>query len=463
MKQTLGRRPKRGKLRLVVALVVVVGLGYVLWGGLRLGPLPVITMQTDHPAVGAATKVEARFTAPAGGLGHVTLEVVQGDRAEVVAERTFQRGSAFNPLPGAGTASATLEATVGVKTQPWLKEGPATLRATADRFSGPFRSPAPFVFIRAVTVRTRPPRLEILSSQNYATEGGAGVVVMRVGDTAVRSGVRAGTVESVSFPMPGRGSGERFTLYAVPWDLGDGNQVRAFAEDDAGNRVEVPFLSGFKVVPPRQDTIHLDDAFLERVVPAIASRTPGFDASGSLLDQYLAINGAMRAKILQQIKGVVADTQAKFLWSGPFLQLPNSAMRAGFAQTRTYMYEGKAVDHQTHLGLDLASTSDAPVPAANGGRVLFAGWLGIYGNAVIIDHGYGLASLYGHLSSIDVKVGDAVTKGQIIAHTGATGLAGGDHLHLEIFVQGQSVSPLEWLDGHWIRNNVTSKLGLPSE
>jgi murein DD-endopeptidase MepM/ murein hydrolase activator NlpD len=65
------------------------------------------------------------------------------------------------------------------------------------------------------------------------------------------------------------------------------------------------------------------------------------------------------------------------------------------------------------------------------------------------------------MSSFSVKVGDVVAKGQQIGNSGSTGLAGGDHLHLEIFVQGKSVDPLEWLDEHWIRDNIATKVKLP--
>ena len=140
--------------------------------------------------------------------------------------------------------------------------------------------------------------------------------------------------------------------------------------------------------------------------------------------------------------------------------MPNTALKANFAQTRSYVYEGEVVDRQTHLGLDLASTARAPVPAPNAGVVVFAGWKTLYGNAVVIDHGYGLLSLCGHMASIDVAEGDPVTKGQIVGRSGATGLAGGDHLHLEIFVQGLSVDPLEWFDAKWIRDNLGSKLAV---
>ena len=82
--------------------------------------------------------------------------------------------------------------------------------------------------------------------------------------------------------------------------------------------------------------------------------------------------------------------------------------------------------------------------------MLNASWLGIYGNCVIIDHGMGVQSLYGHLSSFDVKVGDTVTRGQIVGRSGMTGLAGGDHLHFTMLVGGRMVNPVEWWDPHWI-------------
>ena len=146
------------------------------------------------------------------------------------------------------------------------------------------------------------------------------------------------------------------------------------------------------------------------------------------------------------------------LWEGTFLRLPNSAPRGSFAQLRSYFYHGKQVDQQTHLGIDLASLAHSPVPAANVGKVVYADDLGIYGQCIIIDHGLGLQTLYGHLSRIGAKVGDQVHKGQIIGTTGDTGLAGGDHLHFGVVISGEQVNPIEWWDPSWIRNNVTGKL-----
>ena len=314
---------------------------------------------------------------------------------------------------------------------------------------------------RALPVRLRLPRVEVVSTQHYGRQGGSGAVVYRVGEHVVRSGVRAGQVESPGSPLPGGGSVDRFVIYALPWNVADSADIHLYAEDDAGNRTEQPFLDLFKAMPKRADTINLSDAFFDKVVPAIASQTQGFDASGSLLEQYLRINGDLRRAELDRVVELSRDSAPAFLWSGAFLQMPNSARAANFAETRTYVYEGREVDRQTHLGLDLASTARAPIPAPNSGRVVLAGWMSLYGNAVIVDHGYGLLSLCGHMSTVDVAAGDLVVKGDRLGTSGATGLAGGDHLHLEIFVHGQSVDPMEWLDAKWIRDNLATKLEVP--
>lgn len=450
-----------GRSAVVVALLVLaVGLGVAVWGALRQGLAPVISIDTERPAIGASTRVTARFAEPRGGLGALTLELVQGNRTVLLGERTFPRPGAY-ALGGAATPEATIEAVVGRKAQEWLKEGQATLRATADRMAGPLRSASPVVVERTLAVRLRPPALAVLSSQHHVRQGGSGMVRLRVGESAVRSGVRAGEFESPSAALDGGGPDERFVLFAVPWTLADGSAIRAFAEDDAGNRVEAPFVTTFRPSPPRRDTIEISDAFLEKVVLAIASATEGFDATGTLLEQYLRINRDLRAANLAEVARLAAASEPRFLWNGAFLQMPNSEKRADFAEMRGYRYQGREVDRQTHLGLDLASRERDTVPAPNAGRVVFAGWLGIYGNAIVVDHGHGLLTLCGHLSSVSVRVGDTVAKGQPIGQSGATGLAGGDHLHLEFFVHGLSVNPIEWLDSHWIRDALSTKAPVP--
>ena len=197
----------------------------------------------------------------------------------------------------------------------------------------------------------------------------------------------------------------------------------------------------------------LDDRFLEKVVNEIDPGSPG-----DLITRYLKINGEMRRKNNQALADLRLKTAEKFLWSGPFLQLSNSKVESQFADTRTYIYKGKKVDVQTHLGFDLSVVKNVEVVAANDGQVVFAERLGIYGNAVVIDHGYGLQSIYAHLSRIAVKPGEMVKKQQVIGLSGATGLAGGDHLHFSMQVDGVQVNPVEWWDEHWIHDRILSKI-----
>jgi len=189
------------------------------------------------------------------------------------------------------------------------------------------------------------------------------------------------------------------------------------------------------------------------------TQTPELRDRGNLLDNFLAINNELRKTDAAVLKELAQRSQSAFLWNKPFLMMANAKVMAAFADRRTYVFQGRTVDHQDHLGFDQAVTAHAAVPAANSGVVVMAKYFGIYGNAVVIDHGYGLMSLYGHMSSLAVQPGQKVSRGDIIGNTGDTGLAGGDHLHFTTLLQGLPVTPVEWWDGHWIQDRIAGKLG----
>ena len=236
--------------------------------------------------------------------------------------------------------------------------------------------------------------------------------------------------------------------------------IRLFARDELGN--EALGLFDHRVFPKafHSSQIHVDDRFLARVVPAILQNSTELKVPDptNLLAAYLVINRELRRQNDATIAGLAAETAPEILWQGPFEQLVNTAVEAGFADQRTYLYKGREVDEQVHLGFDLASTAHAAVHAANRGRVVFAGWLGIYGNCVILDHGMGLQSLYAHLSRIDVKKGELVDKGATLGHSGKTGLAGGDHLHFTMLLDGHPVTPIDWWSKKWVEDRVLRKL-----
>jgi murein DD-endopeptidase MepM/ murein hydrolase activator NlpD len=278
--------------------------------------------------------------------------------------------------------------------------------------------------------------------------------------------VRVGDQFYPGFPAAGAGVPDadpslKVAFFALLWNQDLNTTIELYAKDEAGNEAVAGFDHKVFPKPFLKSRIELTDAFLQKVVTEILGRTPDFKAAGSGEDRlasFLRINRELRQKNADQIVSIASRTAPAMLWKGPFLQLGNSKVESKFADHRTYFYEGKEVDQQVHLGFDLAVTANVPVLAENDGIVLFADYLGIYGNCVIIDHGLGVQSLYGHLASFDVKAGDRVEKGLVIGRSGTTGLAGGDHLHFAMLVGGRPVSPIAWWDPHWIEDRVMRKL-----
>jgi murein DD-endopeptidase MepM/ murein hydrolase activator NlpD len=282
----------------------------------------------------------------------------------------------------------------------------------------------------------------------------------------VRSGVRVGDLEYAGFPASGAGvtgadPSMKAAFFALLHDQDLKTPINVFARDEAGNEARASFIDNVFEKPFRRSRIDVDDRFFGRVVPEIIEHSPELNMQppkGDLLPGFLKVNGDLRRMNADQIVAVTANTSPALLFRGPFVQLGNSQVEASFADHRTYIYNGKDVDQQVHLGFDLAVTARVPVHAANDGKVLNASWLGIFGNCVIVDHGMGVASLYGHLSSLDVNVGDTVKKGQVLGRSGMTGMAGGDHLHFTMLVGGRPVNPVEWWDAHWIADRVERKI-----
>jgi len=427
-------------------------------GAFRAGPAPALTVTPELPAIGRRTPIVVVAEEPKRGLSRLRVELVQGDRTELLAERSW---SARGPWQfwGPRTARDELRVEVGSETVQNLRAGPATVRVTAERLASWLRHPDPVVESIDLPVKLTPPRLSVLSSQTYVAQGGAEAVVYQVGEDAVRSGVQAGDWWFPGFPVPGGAPGVHFALFGAPYDQGDASKIRLVAADAVGNVAERAFVDRFFAKPFRSDTIELSESFMARVVPEIMAQTPELQDHGNLLDNYLMINRDLRRRNAEQLVEIAGRSATEFLWRREFLQMRNAKVMSNFADRRRYVFDGRAVDQQDHLGFDLASVERAEIQSANDGTVALARFFGIYGNAVIVDHGFGLMTLYGHLSEITVGEGERVARGQVIGHSGATGLAGGDHLHFTVLLQGRPVDPREWWDAHWIADRLKRKLG----
>jgi len=305
-----------------------------------------------------------------------------------------------------------------------------------------------------VLVNLEPPRVVADGAQHYINQGGAELVTFTVSGYWTDSGVKVGSHKYRSFPMPGgKNENERFCLFAFPWDTPENTVPLVYASNPAGQEVTTQFWYRIKPKKFRQRELELTDAFLDKAINEI---DPGI--AGDKLQRFLYINGEIRGRDNTLLAGLRDQTEKRFLWSPPFQQLSNSKVEAFFADVRSYMYGGKKVDQQVHLGFDLSKVQHAPVVASNSGKVVYADRLGIYGNCVVVDHGYGLQSIYGHMSSIGVKNGQMVQRGEELGRSGATGLAGGDHLHFSMQIDGVQVNPVEWWDEHWIHDRILSKI-----
>jgi murein DD-endopeptidase MepM/ murein hydrolase activator NlpD len=445
---------------LIVLLLLGVGAA-ALWvnAGSAEGP----AIEIGGPAlIGQTGEVAVQVTAPGGELTGLTVTLVQGESATALFELTEETAAGLSTSGD----EVNISRPVGKRVLPDLKAGEAQVNVTAVRPVLFGLRQAASTATRTIEVRLTPPQLSVLSQFHYVNHGGSEMVVYRVTPPDAESGVRVGDREYRGFPAGGADPALRIAFFALLWDQGLNTPISVFARDAVGNEGSGTF--DFRVFPKqfRSSTINLDDRFLARVVPAILQNSTELtvDDPSNLLASYLAINRELRRMNNETIANLALGTAPEILWRGPFKQLINTAVEAGFADQRTYVYNGNDVDHQVHLGFDLASTSAASVRAANRGRVVLAGWLGIYGNCVILDHGMGLQSLYAHLSSISVNEGDVVESEAELGRSGATGLAGGDHLHFTMLLGGNAITPIDWWSAQWIQDRVLRKFteaGLP--
>jgi len=430
-------------------------LGLLVAGGLYVlvrmlfAPRPQITLAAPFDVVGRNAPLVLEVK-DGHGLKHVRVTVKQGDQEFVVHEETFDPPRAATQVRWSPAQDKKLR----------LEEGPGRLTAVARNASwGNFFKGKTATLEKDFTARLVPPRLEVLTTQHYVNQAGCDMVVYRVTPTDAESGVVVGNSFFKGSPLPGAPQpGTFFSIFALPYDVEPGTAIRLRARDEAQNESLANF--SLRVFPKkfRARVLELDDAFLQKVVPEIMSQTPGLQDQGDVIENYLLINRELRQQNNQELAELAMRSRPEFLWREPFRQLAGSQVEAAFADHRVYMYKGQEVDRQDHLGYDLATTAQAPITAANDGVVVKAEFFGIYGNTVVIDHGYGLLSLYGHLSSYEVKVGDQVRKGQTIGRSGATGLAGGDHLHFSMVYRSTQVNPTEWWDAHWLQDRIFVKL-----
>jgi murein DD-endopeptidase MepM/ murein hydrolase activator NlpD len=436
----------------VPSLLVVGALGYLAWR--QAVPGVRATLDPAPRWIGVRTPLVVDLVAAKGGVRSVEIRLRQGSAKVAVLNQAYT-GAVTNEQ------RVALQVTGGTL---GLREGSATLEVLArDGFWRPIRVDDRPILTAPVTLDFTPPSLEVVAATRYWAQGGGGLVVMR-SKGASRVAVGVGAMAYPAYPAGPAETNLYAAMVALPWDYQSGTPITAVAHDEAGNVTSRNVAVEVKPRRFKTDSIEIKDEFLARKLPELLPERTGPIAQEDQLAAFLTVNRDKRKQAEDTKHALAAKTQPRPLWDGVFVQPTNTKVFSNFAETRTYRYHGQNVDTQIHYGYDLASVQQGPVPAANSGTVVFTGPLTIYGNTVVVDHGLGLQTLYAHLSSIGVKEGDQVTKGQELGRTGSSGLALGDHLHFEVLINGVSVTPLEWWDARWIRDHIGRPLregGLP--
>ena len=417
-----------------------------------LSSTPVITLASSLSGLGQSTPISVSISDP-HGIKSVKAWVEQNGVRYPVWE-TSAPARRIMWQRGVGPSEWTFKA--GVQNVPQLKDGKARLIVEAT--SNDFRAKTTSVD-RELTVVTRPPSVSADQDQHYLYLGMADLVTFNLSGYWTESGVRVGDETFRAWPMPD-GKPGFFSLFAFAWNMPSGTAPLVYATNPGGNEAtsHISFQFPRNEQPKyRVRDLTVDDRFMEKVVNELDP-----NGSGDLVTRFVKINSEMRRANNKTLSDLRQKTESRFLWSQPFLQQSGSKVEANFADVRNYIYQGRKIDQQVHLGYDLSSTQHADVMASNDGRVVYAAPLGIYGNCIVVDHGYGLQSIYGHLSEIAVHEGDLVKRGQSMGKSGMTGMAGGDHIHFSMQLEGVQIDPKEWWDPHWIQDHIAKRVTLPS-
>jgi len=434
---------------LIVAVLAIAGFGaFTIF---EMGK-PVISMNEIPDFIGTDTTLDFTVKDTNSGLRSIRIAVNQNNQEKEIFQTDYPRQGYFGK---AGPAEVKEKQVIDLK-KLGLKEGAAEIILEVRDFSlwGLFQGNLTKI-AKKITIDTKPPKITLLHATRYLKQGGAGIVVYQTSEDTAHHRVQINGNTHPGFPVSDGRAHTFIAFIALPYDATSIVDAKITAEDQAGNKAAIPFTSTYKKANQRHDSITVSDNFLNAKVPEFEEHYP--EMKGDMIEKYLYINRNLRDINNQQIHDLCRNPIPERFWKGAFQRMPGSP-RAGFADHRTYSYNGKSIDEQVHLGVDIASTERDAIKAAEAGKVIFTGYNGIYGEMVVIDHGQGVFSLYSHLSQINVTVDSMVDTTTVLGLTGTTGMAGGDHLHFSILINGIFVNPVEWWDPHWIGVTITEPL-----
>ena len=449
----MARRRNKKSISFTTIFFILILLG-AIGGGIAAyilffeGDAPQLSFDNSSTFLGKEAIIAYKATDKGNGLHSITITAIQGDLKYDIYSKVFPRTSYTGAI-------GPLEQTARLEFNPLkagFKDGEIELQITATDFSARnILSGNTATLHKKVILDTKPPHLRVLHTDQYISNGGSGIVIYESDDPHAKQGIEANGIFFNGYPLDDGRENVFICYFALKYNATEIADFFLKAEDSAGNTSMLPLSTNFKEKKIVTDRINIGDGFLNKKIPEFQQYYP--EMKGDMVEKYLYTNNQVRTANNATIKGLCENPSPVRFWQGRFIRMAGSS-RAQFADYRSYYYKDKVIDKQVHLGMDIASTRKAHIKAANTGVVVFGEYLGIYGNMVLLDHGQGVFSLYSHMSQIDVAAGEKVERGDVIGLTGTTGMAGGDHLHFSMLVQGIFVTPKEWWDAHWIEGNI---------
>ncbi len=312
-----------------------------------------------------------------------------------------------------------------------------------------------------VVIDKKSPVANVISNSYLLRQGGSGIIIAEIADENIKDFYITFNDEEIFELFPFQKKNFYISIITWPIDIKEFKKVNIVAVDMAGNKsiTKVPFY--IKPFKEKVDQIKITDDFVNSISRHVLENSD-MTIPNEIPEIFVKANKELREKNVKTIREVSKknlENSGKIPFEvKTFVRMQNAATFAQYGERRHYTYNEQKIDEAWHLGMDWASSKRADIIVTNPGKVIYKGYLGIYGDTAIIDHGFGLGSLYAHTSNIDVEVNDEVKIGQKIGNTGATGAVFGDHLHFGMLVQGIEVNPNEWLDNEWIKVNLTKTI-----
>jgi len=312
-------------------------------------------------------------------------------------------------------------------------------------------------------IDTISPLTEVINNNYGMKRGGSGLAIVKVTDDNLKEAyIKISDTDNpqkfIKLKLtPFYKKGYFISLLVWPYEF-KGFNAELVAIDTAGNISMSHIPMRWKRAKYPKAKIQISDKFIKQVAIPLLQKL-GMNIPNNPVDIFKEINEKLRKideERLYKATNVILDKKIDSFYIKPFRPMKGYAKKASFGEMRTYYYKGEKISSAVHKGLDIAKVAHSKVYASNSGKVIFERFEGIYGNTLGLYHKLGLVSTYSHCSSFNVSNSSSVSRGSLIARTGATGAVFGDHLHFGIYIQGIPVEPLEWMDSHWIKDNITS-------